>query len=246
MKYPHAIQFCLIASVAVAAMPATAAEPAAPLGNIEEKHSYLLGYQIAAPLESRRKEIDVKALVRGIEDALSGRASLITEKEMQKVTKDFQAVLESKRKALSEKNLAASKAFFARNAKEQGVVALPSGLQYKVVTSGTGAQATRDDTMTAHYVGTLLTGEEFDSSRKAGRPMTFTLVGVIPGWSEVLQKMRVGDKWKVFIPPQLGYAEHGSPPAIGPNEALIFEIELLALNSQEPVKSSDAQAPPRN
>lgn len=127
----------------------------------------------------------------------------------------------------SMKNLAAGNAFLEANKSKPGVVTLPDGLQFKVIVKGTGASPTETDQVTVDYVGTFINGEEFDSSYKAGQPVTFPVNGVIPGWTEALKLMRVGSTWELYIPPQLAYGENGAPPAIGPNETLIFKVKLL-------------------
>lgn len=121
-------------------------------------------------------------------------------------------------------------AFLAKNKTKPGVVTLPDGLQYKVITEGTGPKPTINDTVTVHYAGQLLNGDEFDSSYKRGQPATFPVNGVIPGWVEALQLMKVGSVWELYIPASLAYGEQGAPPVIGPNETLIFKVELLGIN----------------
>ncbi len=125
------------------------------------------------------------------------------------------------------KNKIEGEAFLAANKTKPGVVTLPDGLQYKIITEGTGAQPTDDDTVTVHYAGTLIDGTEFDSSYKRGQPATFPVKGVIPGWTEALKLMKVGSTWELYIPASLAYAEQGSPPVIGPNQTLIFKVNLI-------------------
>ena len=123
-------------------------------------------------------------------------------------------------------------AFLAANKNKPGVVTLPDGLQYKVITHGTGAKPTQNDMVTVDYVGTLIDGTEFDSSYKRGQPATFPVGGVIPGWVEALQLMKVGSTWELYIPPTLAYGERGAPPAIGPNQTLIFKVSLIDIKKQ--------------
>lgn len=130
------------------------------------------------------------------------------------------------------KNQAAGDAFLAANKKKPGVVTLPDGLQYKVLNKGTGAQPTTNDTVTVNYAGHLINGKEFDSSYKRGEPATFPVTGVIPGWTEALQLMKVGSTWELYIPASLAYGEQGAPPSIGPNETLIFKVNLISINKQ--------------
>jgi FKBP-type peptidyl-prolyl cis-trans isomerase len=138
-------------------------------------------------------------------------------------------------KALADKNAAEGKAFLAENGKKEGVVTLPSGLQYKVLTAGTGASPKAADTVQTHYSGKLLDGTVFDSSYDRGTPATFGVDQVIAGWTEALQKMKAGDKWEVYIPGDLAYGLRGSPPKIGPNSTLIFTVELIAVEPALPV-----------
>ena len=125
---------------------------------------------------------------------------------------------------------AEGEAFLAANKAKSGVVTLPSGLQYKIITEGTGVQPTDADKVTVHYAGTLINGKEFDSSYKRGQPAVFPVGAVIPGWIEALKLMKVGSTWEIYIPSELAYGEHGAPPAIGPDEVLVFKVELLGIN----------------
>ncbi len=129
----------------------------------------------------------------------------------------------------AEKNLAAGDAFLEKNKTKPGVVTLADGLQYKVITKGTGPKPTSNDVVTVHYAGTLINGKEFDSSYKRGEPISFPVTGVIPGWVEALQLMPVGSTWELYIPANLAYGEQGAPPAIGPNETLIFKVNLISV-----------------
>lgn len=126
--------------------------------------------------------------------------------------------------------LAAGQAFLAANKAKPGVITLPDGLQYKILVDGTGPKPTDSDTVTVNYAGTLIDGTEFDSSYKRGKPISFPVNGVIPGWVEALKLMKVGSIWELYIPASLAYGEQGAPPAIGPNETLIFKVELLGIN----------------
>ena len=143
-----------------------------------------------------------------------------------------QRMADAQQKTLKEqggKNLAEGKAFLAENGKKQGVKTLPSGLQYKVLSEGSGKAPTKTDTVTVHYRGILISGTEFDSSIARGQPATFKVDGVIPGWTEALQMMKEGAKWQLFIPPELAYGERGMPPRIYPHSTLIFEVELISV-----------------
>jgi len=168
-----------------------------------------------------------------LRDALSGAKLLMTEEDLRATLSAFQTEWKQKRaQALrlpAEENRKAGEAFLAENRSKEGVVTLPSGLQYKVLKAGDGKKPTEADTVECRYRGTLLNGNEFDSTDRAGKPATFKLSGVIPGWKEALQLMPVGSKWQLFIPSQLAYGEQGSGRYIGPNATLVFEVELLAI-----------------
>lgn len=139
-----------------------------------------------------------------------------------------------KMQSLPEKNRAESEAFLQANKNKPGVKTTDSGLQYKVITEGTGPLPTAEDIVTVHYSGKLIDGTEFDSSYKRGEPINFPLNGVIPGWTEALQQMKVGSTWELYIPSKLAYGEHGAPPVIGPNQALIFKVNLIGINGKKP------------
>jgi FKBP-type peptidyl-prolyl cis-trans isomerase FklB len=161
----------------------------------------------------------------------------MTDEEAQAVLMNFQeemiAKQETMAKELAEKNRLACEAFMAENAGKEGIVALPSGLQYKVLVEGTGKTPDKDDTVTVNYRGTLIDGKEFDSSYKRGEPATFPLYGVIPGWTEALQLMKEGAKWQLFNPSVLAYGESGAGRDIPPNSCLIFEVELISIQQNE-------------
>jgi FKBP-type peptidyl-prolyl cis-trans isomerase FklB len=168
-------------------------------------------------------EVDQDALHRGIKDGLTGGAPLMTDQEMKESIVALQKDLQAKR---AEKNTA----FLEENKKKDGVVSLPSGLQYKVLTPGTGKSPKATDSVTVNYRGTLIDGTEFDSSYKRGQPATFPVNGVIPGWTEALQLMKEGAKWQLVLPPNIAYGERGAGQ-IPPSSVLIFEVELISVNS---------------
>jgi len=151
--------------------------------------------------------------------------------DMHAAVQDHQKKEQEKMESATKKNLETSQAFLDANKKKEGVVTLPSGLQYKVVTEGSGKQPKSSDSVVAHYRGTLINGNEFDSSYKRNEPATFPVAGVIKGWQEALPLMKEGSKWQVYIPPELAYGARGAGNIIGPNEALIFDIELLSIKS---------------
>ena len=179
-------------------------------------------------------ELNPELLVKGVEDALSGAEPLMTEEEMRKTLVDLKrkimAAQQDLRKKEGKKNLAEGKTFLEENAKKEGVTTLPSGLQYKVIAKGNGASPKKTDSVTVHYKGTLVDGTEFDSSYQRGKPATFKVDGVIAGWTEALQLMKPGAKWRLFIPPDLAYGDRASG-RIPPNSALIFEVELISVQA---------------
>ena len=193
--------------------------------------SYAIGQSIGKSFLSQQIEINQESLVKGIKDAISGKSELTTE-NMQQIMSTFQREQMSKQeqrlKGVADKNLLLSKKYLEANKSQSGVTTLPSGLQYKVLKKGTGSKSPIDtDMVTVHYVGTLVNGTEFDSSIKRGEPATFQVTGVIKGWTEALKMMKVGDKYQLFIPPDLGYSDRGAGAMIEPNVVLIFEVELL-------------------
>jgi FKBP-type peptidyl-prolyl cis-trans isomerase FklB len=218
--------------VLVGAEDAPKASPGIELKSVKEKASYAIGSNFGRTLRSQLVEIDMKAFTKGIEDGLAGAKLLLTDAEMKEVMTALQAEVTAKRGAAGEKNKKDGEAFLAENAKKPGIVVLPSGLQYRVITEGTGAKPKATDSVTTHYRGTLIDGTEFDSSYARGEPASFRVGGVIRGWTEALQLMPVGSKWELFVPSNLGYAERGSGPKIGPNSTLIFEVELLSIDEQ--------------
>jgi FKBP-type peptidyl-prolyl cis-trans isomerase FklB len=199
----------------------------------KDKESYSLGYQFGQSLKAQNVEINVDAYTSGIRDSLGGKDALMSQEEIRAtITSLQQRLMASQQKVLKEqaaKNLSASKTFLAENGKKEGVKTLPSGLEYKVLTEGSGKMPKAEDTVTVHYKGTLIDGTEFDSSYKRGQPATFKVKGVIKGWTEALQLMKEGSKWQLFIPPELGYGERAMGTQIPPNSALVFEVELIAV-----------------
>lgn len=197
--------------------------------NDKQKFSYSVGIQVGQNLKRQNLDYDAKALSQGIQDALAGTTPKLSDAEMRTAMEAMHKKEVEKREAAAKKNLETGKAFLADNKKKAGVVARESGLQYKVMKDGKGKQPKPTDTVQVHYRGTLINGTEFDSSYKRGEPATFPVNGVIQGWQEVLPLMKEGAKWQVWIPSDLAYGARGAGGAIGPNETLIFEIELLAI-----------------
>ncbi|MBZ5567250.1 MAG: FKBP-type peptidyl-prolyl cis-trans isomerase [Acidobacteriia bacterium] len=213
-----------------------AAQDASPLKNAKDKRSYALGMDLGNQLHSLGIELDPAIFSRGLSDALSGGKTLLTQEDVRAAISELQA--EMKRKQAEARSKAAQDgkqtgaAFLADNKKKEGVVTLPSGLQYKILKEGTGKKPALDDTVVCQYRGTLVDGTEFDSSYKRGQPATFPVKGVIKGWTEALQLMPVGSKWQLFIPPELAYGETGAGGTIGPNATLIFEVELVSIQAK--------------
>jgi len=209
------------------------AEEKALLQTQKEKQSYSIGSDIGKRLKSQSIEVDTNAFTQGMKDALSGGKMLMTEEEIKESLSALQKELMEKQaektKLLGEKNKKEGETFLAENKKKEGVITLPSGLQYKVLKEGTGKQPSADSTVETNYRGTLIDGTEFDSSYKRGQAATFPVKGVIAGWTEALQLMKEGAKWQLFIPSNLAYGERGAGNVIGPNATLIFEVELISV-----------------
>jgi FKBP-type peptidyl-prolyl cis-trans isomerase FklB len=204
------------------------------LKNQKEKVSYIIGMDIGSNLKRQLVDVDPNILTRGIQDALSGAKPLLSKEEIQETMVAFQ-------KEMAEKQKQRGEAFLSENKKKEGVKTLPSGLQYKVIKAGTGKKPKLNDTVTVNYRGTLMDGAEFDSSYRRGQPATFPVSGVIPGWTEALQLMAEGAKWQLFIPPNLAYGERGAGGLIGPNAALIFEVELISVQENKQEKKPETK-----
>jgi len=202
----------------------------------KDKFSYALGMNLGTSLHKQSVPVDPDILARGLKDALAGGKMLMTEDEMRAAIMDVQNELrkqqQEKAQQLGEANKKEGEAFLAANKSKDGVVTLPSGLQYKILQAGTGPKPTASDTVVCNYRGTLINGTEFDSSSKHGGPATFPVSGVIKGWTEAVQLMPVGSKWQLFIPGELAYGERGAGGDIGPNATLIFEVELLSIQEK--------------
>ncbi len=202
----------------------------------KDKVSYSIGVNIGNNLKRQSVDINSDALIQGIKDSLSGGKALMTEQEIDETMKTFQKEMMTKQiaqqKALGEKNKKEGEAFLAENKKKEGVMTLPSGLQYKVIKESDGKIPRATDTVTILYRGTLIDGTEFDSSSTRGQPATFPVKGIISGLSEALQLMKVGSKWQLYIPFNLAYGERGAGDDIGPNATLIFEVELVSIKEE--------------
>jgi len=209
------------------------ADEAPALKTQKEKLSYSIGVDVAKSLAKMGMDLDLDVFIKGLKDGFSGKKTLMTDDEMHATMSVFQNDLMKKqsqgKQTAAEENKKTGEAFLAENKKKEGVVTLPSGLQYKILKAGKGKKPTDADKVECHYRGTLIDGTEFDSSYRRGQPATFPVAGVIAGWTEALKLMPVGSKWQLFVPSQLAYKERGSGQEIGPNATLIFEVELLGI-----------------
>jgi len=195
----------------------------------KQRISYVVGYQIGQNLKHQRMDIDPQAFTQAVEDVLNGTPAKLSNDEMRAAIASYQQKRQADNSALADKNMKAGQEFLASNKTKPGVVTLPSGLQYRIITAGKGRKPKLTDTVVANYRGTLIDGTEFDSSYKRGTPATFPLGGVIKGWQEALQLMPEGSKWEVYIPAGLAYGPQGAGSVIGPDETLIFDIELVKI-----------------
>lgn len=223
-------------------VPLFAITSAADLKTTEDKVSYSIGSDLGVNLKKQGIAINPAVFAKGVEDGMRGGTLLMTEAEMKKVLGDFEKEMMDKRTSdlnkQAEENKQKGEAFLKQNKIKAGVVALPSGLQYKIITPGTGVKPTKEDTVTVEYTGRLLNGDVFDSTEKAGKPVSFKLTQVIPGWTEALQLMPAGSTWEVYIPAKLAYGSRNVGGAIGPNETLIFNVHLLEV---KPEAKTDAK-----
>jgi FKBP-type peptidyl-prolyl cis-trans isomerase FklB len=220
-------------SQAAPAPSAPAATPIPELPTQKDRISYAIGMNIGKGLHRDSIDIDTNLLMRGLKDAQAGSKMLMTDDQAQAAITELQnqirEKMEAEKKAAGETNRKEGNAFLEANKTKPGVQTTPSGLQYKVLKEGTGPKPTATDTVVCNYKGTLLSGKEFDSSYTRGQPATFPVNGVIKGWTEALQLMPVGSKYQLFIPPDLAYGARGAGDAIGPDQTLIFEVELMSI-----------------
>ena len=200
----------------------------------KDRLSYALGMDIGGSLKGQSIDIDPDIFARGIKDVIEDKKSLLSDEEFQSTMTKFQQDMVARQadqvKVIAEKNRAEGEAFLAGNKKKDGVVTTPSGLQYIVLNEGAGDSPKATDIVSVHYKGMLIDGTEFDSSYRRGEPASFPVNGVITGWTEALQLMKPGAKWKIFLPSDIAYGERGAGPLIGPNSTLIFEVELISIN----------------
>jgi FKBP-type peptidyl-prolyl cis-trans isomerase FklB len=237
------MKYVLIALLAVTFLAGQVqAQDASALKTQKDKVSYAIGLDIGRNMKKQEIDVDANLLSKGLKEGLSGEKPMLTEQELGEVMNAFrkdlmakqqerQKVEQERQKVMGEKNKKDGAAFLAENKKKDGVVTLPSGLQYKVIKAGAGKKPKSTDSVTVNYKGTLLDGTEFDSSYKRGKPATFGVTGVIKGWTEALQLMEEGATWQLFIPAELAYGEKG-PANIGSNATLIFEVELISIQEK--------------
>ncbi len=231
-----------------AAQPAAApAQQAGKPESVQDRASYVIGYNLGRTLKQNDVNANSDLIVKGLRDGMTGANGMLTDAEMQSTMQEFQKQVqeqqEAKQKVVGEKNKTEGEAFLAKNKAKAGVKTTASGLQYEVEKEGTGPTPKATDTVTVNYKGTLMDGTTFDSSYDRGQPATFVLNQVIAGWTEGVQLMKVGSKYKFYIPSALGYGDKGAGATIGPNSPLIFEVELLSIGEPKPAAGAPAEKP---
>ena len=239
-----------IAALAVTLLLPTAlyaqdAQQAPKLTTFQEKLSYATGLDVGGYFKEMGEEIQLENLTRGIADAYTGKEPAMSKEEVGKVLQEFAEKMQAKQaaqlSALQEKNATAGKAYLDGNKQKKGVVETKSGLQYEVLVKGSGPRPGINDVVKFNYTGSFIDGKEFDSSIKRGAPLTMPVSQLIPGWTEALQLMPVGSKYRLVVPADLAYGENGLPPVIEPNSVLVFDVELLAI--EQPKKADAPTAP---
>lgn len=231
------LALCLVASSSWAAAPSSP----------EQKLSYTLGFRMGSDIKSREVKVDQEAFQQGFKDAQGGAKSQLSDEDMQQIlqnlTRDIQAKEMAKIKALADKNQAEGKKFLDENKAKEGVKTTASGLQYKVLAAGKGKSPKLADTVTVNYQGRLLDGTVFDDSLQRGEPASFPLDSIIKGWQEALQLMKEGDKWEIYVPSELAFGPQGAGGPIGPNQVLVFNLELMKV-APAPAKEPAAKDKP--
>ncbi len=234
MRLVAATVMSLAMSTTIAA--ATDVVPATSLTSDMEKLSYSIGADLGKNFKKQGIDISPAAMAKGLQDGMSGSQLLLTEDQMKEVLNKFQQDLMAKRNAeftkKSEENKVKGETFLSQNKGKEGIVTLPSGLQYKIIAAGSGTKPSKDDTVTVEYTGKLINGEVFDSTEKTGKPAIFKVSQVIPGWTEALQLMPAGSTWEVYVPANLAYGPRSIGGPIGPNETLIFKIRLISVKKE--------------
>jgi FKBP-type peptidyl-prolyl cis-trans isomerase FklB len=215
--------------------------------SLHDRASYVIGLNMARNLKAQEVPVNAELIIQGLRDGMAG-TSVLTDAEIQAAMQEFQqemtAKQESKMKELADKNKKEGEAFLEANKGKPGVKTTASGLQYEIVTEGSGASPKATDEVTVHYKGTLIDGTVFDSSYQRNQPATFTLNQVIPGWTEGVQLTKPGGKIKLYIPSALGYGERGAGGTIGPNAVLLFEVELLSVQAKPEAPKPEGEKPP--
>lgn len=220
--------FAIMALIALTATPAVAQD----LSSEKGKLSYAVGWDIGKDIERRGAEFDVETLIAAIRDSAAGKEPQVPSEEMVALLTALQQKVRQEQaeafQKLAEENQVKSEEFLAANRSKNGIVALPSGIQYRIIEEGDGARPTMESTVKVHYRGSKVNGLEFDSSFARGVPEQFTVNSVLKGWQEVLPLMKTGSTWQIFVPPELAFGARGNPP-VGPNEALIFDLKLVEI-----------------
>jgi FKBP-type peptidyl-prolyl cis-trans isomerase len=232
-----ALVLCLFAGLSLACQPQAVSVEAADIQTTEQRAAYAIGLNLGNTLRQQGgTDLDPDIIYQGLRDGLAENEPLVSVEDMEAAIADMNDILAARSRELAAEagaaNRAAAETFFAENGLREGVITTESGLQYEVIEMGDGPSPSATDVVTVNYRGTLLDGTEFDSSYSRGEPISFPLDGVISGWSEGVQLMRVGSKFKFWLPSELAYGSHPPGPPIGPDAALIFEVELLAIEGQ--------------
>ncbi len=226
-------QWTIFIGLVLSVVPALAEEEPTARMTQPDKLNYAIGVNMIGNLKQQGVDVDLAVVMQGMKDATAGGKLLLSEEELRNATTQYQTKVRQKRVEDASKSAAdnkvAGETFLAENKKEAGVVTLPSGLQYKVLKAGDGKKPTMTDTVECQYRGIFVNGNEFDSSYHKQQPTTFKVAEMIAGWRQALPLMPTGSKWQLFVPAQLAYGERGKGSSIGPNAALIFELELLAI-----------------
>ncbi len=233
MSFRWMLAALALIGAATAQAQGTQAAPAAAAGPIDKnKVSYAIGYEIGSDFIEKKMDIDLNTVIRAIQDGYAKRQPTVSAEDMRTALGQMRDKMMGEAKAkfeqLARTNKAASDRFLAENKSKKGIVALPSGIQYRVIEEGTGKRPSTTSDVTVHYRGSLANGFEFDSSFAKGQPVSFKVDQVIDGWKEILPLMKEGDHWQVFLPPEKAYGMRGQGP-IGPNEALVFDIKLITV-----------------